>query len=222
MRARPAPSPSPSAGAPVHERLMAVAKELFAAEGYENTTTAAIARGAGTSESQLIKHFGSKEGLLEAVFDAGWAQLEPAMRRIHEQGASALARLQALAEVMTSALEQDTRLRTLMLLEGRRIRRHGRDVVLTGGYRRFVAVIDATLQELANAGQLRAGIDVQAARSAFVGAGEGLMRDQLLAEISAYPAAYDSVEVRKAMGLVFSAFLTPAAVQALIEGTHTS
>src|SRR6185503_20540959 len=36
---------------PVRDRLLAAGKDLFAAEGYENATTAAIARLAGTSES---------------------------------------------------------------------------------------------------------------------------------------------------------------------------
>ena len=43
--------------------------------GYENTSTVAIAREAGTSESQLMKHFGSKQGLLVAIFDRGWASM---------------------------------------------------------------------------------------------------------------------------------------------------
>jgi hypothetical protein len=35
------------------DRLLLAAKELFARNGYEQTSTAAIARRAGTSESQL-------------------------------------------------------------------------------------------------------------------------------------------------------------------------
>jgi len=45
-------------------------KHLFAKEGYENHQHCGIARNGRTSESQLVKHFGSKEGLLEAIFDA--------------------------------------------------------------------------------------------------------------------------------------------------------
>src|SRR5687767_11638279 len=82
----------------VHERLLAAAKDLFAAEGYDNATTAAIARRAGTSESQLIKHFGSKEGLLEAIFDRAWARLEDEVREAIQQAGSALERLLALWE----------------------------------------------------------------------------------------------------------------------------
>ena len=48
-----------------------------------SATTSAIARMAGTSESQLIKHFGSKEGLLEAIYDEAWQRLNPGMQRVN-------------------------------------------------------------------------------------------------------------------------------------------
>ena len=50
-------------------RLLAAGKSLFARLGYEFTSTATIARDAGTSESQLIRYFGSKAGLLETIFE---------------------------------------------------------------------------------------------------------------------------------------------------------
>ncbi|MGZ4834111.1 MAG: TetR/AcrR family transcriptional regulator, partial [Terriglobales bacterium] len=53
-----------SKGSSSRERILHAAKQLFSSRGYENTSTVAIARLAGTSESQLMKHFGSKEGLL--------------------------------------------------------------------------------------------------------------------------------------------------------------
>jgi AcrR family transcriptional regulator len=48
-------------------RLMASARELFAARGYGATTTADVARHARVSEGMVFHHFGSKAGLLEAV-----------------------------------------------------------------------------------------------------------------------------------------------------------
>ena len=50
-----------------HDRILLAGKHLFAQNGFENTSTVAIAREAGTSESQLMKHFGSKQGLLIAI-----------------------------------------------------------------------------------------------------------------------------------------------------------
>src|SRR5688572_26966287 len=62
-----------------HDRILMSARSLFSSQGYENATTSAIARMAGTSESQLIKHFSSKEGLLAAIFDQSWQRVGRAM-----------------------------------------------------------------------------------------------------------------------------------------------
>src|SRR4029077_10998066 len=95
------------------DRILRAGRELFAEDGYENTTTSAIARRAGTSESQLIKHFGSKEGLLEGIFDEAWEGLAQGAKRVLEASASPLERLGALTELMAAALESDKQLRTL-------------------------------------------------------------------------------------------------------------
>src|SRR5205085_3150258 len=135
------------AGVSSHDRILGAAKHLFATRGYESTSTVAIARAAGTSESQLIKHFGSKEGLLEAIFDMGWERMSgafPALQPI----ASPAERLEALLEMMLSGFERDQELKQLMLLEGRRIRKEGHMVMLTGGYKRLVEMADSMLGEM--------------------------------------------------------------------------
>src|SRR6266704_5945460 len=100
------------------DRMLQAAKHLFATRGYENTSTVAIARQAGTSESQLMKHFGSKEGLLEAIFDRGWQDLSQGMQRVQTLRAPA-AKLRALLDLVIHGLSADTDLKELMLLEGR-------------------------------------------------------------------------------------------------------
>ena len=59
------------------DRLRESAKALFAESGYEKTTTAAICRLAGTSQSQLIKHFVDKDGILQSIFEYAWEQINP-------------------------------------------------------------------------------------------------------------------------------------------------
>src|SRR5260370_8604282 len=63
-------------------RLLAASKSLFARFGYEQSSTAAIARQAGTSESQLVRYFEPKAGLLRAVFDASWIPLNDQVRTV--------------------------------------------------------------------------------------------------------------------------------------------
>src|SRR3954471_5091300 len=93
-----------------HERILQAGRALFAGDGYENTTTSAIARRAGTSESQLIKHFGSKEGLLQAIFDEAWQRMAAGIHGVQEGPAQPLEKLQALTDLLIGALEQDREL----------------------------------------------------------------------------------------------------------------
>src|SRR5258706_2111308 len=63
-------------------RLLASGKTLFARLGYEQTSTAAIAREALTSESQLVRHFEGKAGLLAAIFDESRRPLNAAIQSV--------------------------------------------------------------------------------------------------------------------------------------------
>lgn len=189
-----------------HDRILLSARALFSSQGYENATTSAIARMAGTSESQLIKHFSSKEGLLGAIFDQSWQRVSKALPQKLAECETPYDKLRALAELMIDALEKDKDLRTLMLLEGRRIRKHGSMVVLTDGFLRMVATLDRLLEEMRESGQLRPDLNVQAVRSALIGTFEGLLRDQILAERGNYPASYDSRDLRKVFLLFLECF----------------
>lgn len=190
-----------------HDRILQSARRLFSTDGYENATTSAIARMAGTSESQLIKHFGSKEGLLESIFDHAWQRMGVGIGQALASLTSPRERLVALTELMITALEKDKELRTLMLLEGRRIRKHGHMVVLTQGFLKVLGVVDGLLSQMLAAGELRPGLNVEAVRSALVGAFEGLLRDQLLAERVDFPARFDGKELRTAFRAVLDGFL---------------
>lgn len=206
----PSMDEQPPAELSSHDRILHTARRLFATDGYENTTTSAIARKAGTSESQLIKHFGSKEGLLEAIFDHAWQRMGGGISQIQDRYESPRERLQALTELMIGALERDKDLRTLMLLEGRRIRRHGHMVVLTRGFLGVLKALDGLLRQLQETGQLRQDLNVEAVRAALVGAFEGLLRDQLLAERVDFPAHYDGTELRATFKTVLECFFTGA------------
>lgn len=48
-------------------RILTAARELFAEQGFQKTSTAAIAREAGVSEGIVFHHFGSKRGVLSEV-----------------------------------------------------------------------------------------------------------------------------------------------------------
>jgi len=175
---------------PSRVRLQLAARHLFAANGYESTSTASIARQAGTSESQLIKHFGGKAGLLDSIFVDGWVTLTGLIEGELGLIESPVERLRAIPRLMFAALERDTDLRQLLLLEGRRIRKDGRISTLTDGFDGFVKLVDQTLGEMRDAGQLRLDLNPQAIRSALIGLTEGTLRDRVLAERAGHPGDF--------------------------------
>jgi len=200
----PAVLEPPTHVASSHDRILASAKRLFASQGYEGTSTMAIARLAGTSESQMMKHFGSKEGLLEAILDAGWRSMERPIHALESMPAGSQ-KLLAMLDVVLNTLTEDPDLKELLLLEGRRIRREGRMVILSPGYVKFVQIVDEVLRQMAAAGTLRPDVAPEAVRSAIMGMAEGMMRDQVLARRREYPANYSMEDHQKMFALCLKA-----------------
>jgi AcrR family transcriptional regulator len=181
------------------------AKRLFALNGYENTSTVAIARDAGTSESQLMKHFGSKRGLLAVILDRGWNNI---MARVHAAPANSVPveRLFHVLEAFVIELENDSDLRNLMVLEAGRVRKDNRDVIVSSGFQQFAEAVTAVLTEMRAQGQISSDVNLDAVRAAFVGMTEGLLRDQVLAQRSEFRAIYSSDELKKVLGALLSLF----------------
>lgn len=187
-----------------HDRILAAAKRLFASQGYEATSTMAVARLAGTSESQMMKHFGSKEGLLEAILDAGWKSMGAPLLSLSDMPPGPQ-KLLAILDIVLNKLAEDPDLRELLLLEGRRIRREGRMVILSPGYLRFVAVVDDVLKKMAAAGTLNSEVSPEAVRSAIMGMAEGMMRDEVLSRRREFPANYSMADHQKMFELCLKA-----------------
>lgn len=194
-------SPPPTSS---HDRILFAGKRLFARNGYENTSTVAIAREALTSESQLMKHFGSKQGLLAAVLDYGWSRV---MRRVEasQKASSGPHRLTAALEAMVIELENDPELKELITLEGCRVRKDNRDVRVSGGYRQFSDLIGALLTEMRNEKQIPGEINVDALRAALIGLAEGLLREQVVANRADSHMTYTFDDVRKLLAVIVPA-----------------
>lgn len=192
--------------APSRERILKTAKCLFATKGYEQATTSSIARIAGTSETQMVKYFGSKQGVLEAIFTAGWEEILAQARQGFTICGSPGEKLGALLSAFEEVMLRDSELKLLMLLEGRRIRKEGPFLMLTESFLSFVEMFDGILRDMQTAGLLRLDLDLQAVRSALMGMLEGLLRDSFLAERAHYPAHYTSAEITKVFSLVLRSF----------------
>jgi TetR/AcrR family fatty acid metabolism transcriptional regulator len=189
-----------------HDRILQAAKKLFSFNGFEGTSTMEIVRLAGTSESQLVKHFGGKEGLLEAVFNQGWSQIGAKLREL-DALRSPQEKLALMVNVMFTELNRDQSLKQLLLFEGRRIRKDRRLMLAAEGFLSFVRKIDAILEEMQAAGQLRRDLNMQAVRSGLMGILEGLLRDQILGAESGYPASYTDLQMLETFNYLFSGLL---------------
>lgn len=51
------------------ENIVKAALRLFATQGYASTSTSKVAKEAGVSEGLIFRHFGNKEGLLNAIME---------------------------------------------------------------------------------------------------------------------------------------------------------
>ncbi len=56
------------------EKILNAALSLFAEEGYRSTSTSKVAKRAEVSEGLIFRHFGNKEGLLDAIIQMGEEQ----------------------------------------------------------------------------------------------------------------------------------------------------
>lgn len=160
-------------------RLLTAGKALFARGGFEQTSTSAVAREAGTSESQLVRYFTGKAGLLEAIFEDAWT---PMNAHIHDMLADAGSGRAAVGGVLTTVLaafDRDDDLATLFLFEGRRIR--GSEVRLSSGFVAFNDVVIRLIKRGQKDGSFAPTFDATALAAALIGAVEAMVRERLLA-----------------------------------------
>ncbi len=163
-------------------RLLNAGKMLFARHGYEQTSTAAIAREAGSSESQLIRYFGGKAGLLEAIFNDSWSGLNLRVAPVLDGAQHGREGILRLLTMMVRALSQDLDIAFLFLFEGRRIRGHSPEVLLSKGFQEFIKQVNAQIERGREDGSFRKDLDPRVLCSAMFGAAEGMVRDRVLAQ----------------------------------------
>jgi AcrR family transcriptional regulator len=175
-------------------RILITAKTLFASLGYDNTSTALIARNAGTSESQLMKHFGGKAGLLDTIFSEGWDKVTAQLGPCFESAGDLNSRLACVPGVVFQVLDQDLELKTLVLLEGHRMRQSAQTKGVATGYGRYLDAIDRAIARAKTEEGFKAGASSLCMRSAIAGIVEGGVREQVLASRTNFPASFNSDE----------------------------
>jgi AcrR family transcriptional regulator len=178
-------------------RLLNAGKTLFARNGYEQTSTAAIARESGSSESQLIRYFGGKAGLLEAIFNESWNALNQHLQAQIDtslHGRDAIVRILTL---MVQAFSRDHETAFLFLFEGRRMRGGSHEVLLSKGFVQFLQVVDMLIERGRDDGSFRTDVTPKVLCSAMLGCAEGMMRDRVLADRNREPVPFTDDEIFK-------------------------
>jgi AcrR family transcriptional regulator len=183
-------------------RLLAAGRMLFARNGYEQTSTAAIAREAGTSESQLVRYFSGKSGLLEAIFDETWINLGEVINNEIATAAHGREAMQRLLDLFVRAFAKDHDAAFLFLFEGRRVR--GNEVVLSKGFLRFFELLCKQIERGQHDGSFRDDLSSSALASAMLGCAEGMLRDMLIAERTHKSLDFDNTTITR----VFEAMST--------------
>jgi AcrR family transcriptional regulator len=178
-------------------RLLTAAKTLFAHNGYEQTSTASIAREAGTSESQLVRYFSSKAGLLEAIFNESWQRMNDEINRVVTAAKSGKDAIGGVLSLLIEVFGNDPELAVLFLLEGRRIRGAAHEVMISKGFQQFSILLQQLIQRAQRDGSFRKNLPDQAIESAVIGAAEGMIRDRLLATRGGKPNPFTDDEIRK-------------------------
>ncbi len=86
----------PSSETQTRTRILQAAQRLFAAKGFEGTTTRELAETAGVAEGTLFRHFANKKAILVEVATSGWVDiLTDLLTELSEMGS-----YKAIAQVM--------------------------------------------------------------------------------------------------------------------------
>ncbi len=86
----------PSSESQTRDRILQAAQRLFAAQGFDGTTTRDLAAAASVAEGTLFRHFPNKKAILVEVATQGWVEiLTDLLTELSEMGS-----YKAIAQVM--------------------------------------------------------------------------------------------------------------------------
>ncbi len=184
-------------------RLLAAGKSLFGRLGYEQTSTSAIAREAGTSESQLVRYFGGKSGLLEAIFNAAWASVNDEITRHLSESEHSREAIIRIMSVVMEAFGRDHDMAFLFLFEGRRVRGH--EIALSKGFLQFYELVHQLVARGQSDGSFRTDVPMEVLSSALLGCAEGMIRDRMIAERTGKSGPWDDPSIRLTFATIVNA-----------------
>lgn len=144
--------------------VMAGAEELFAERGYHGTSIAAVAAASDISDGLILYHFGSKDGLYQAVLEEVSRRYAAVLQNIRDDTLPPALMLRKAMEAVFEFWRSDKTYQRLSLwahLEGRDMPSSS-EAHLTAGLAAYLADLQAQ-------GRFPAGIDPAVFLSAIIG-----------------------------------------------------
>lgn len=204
-------------------RLIEAGKELFARNGYAQTSTSVIARRAGTSESQLVRYFRGKAGLLEAIFDEGFEPLNQSLQAVIAEAASAHDAVLAVTEKVVAFFDEDPDLAFLCLFEGRRIHLGQSEMPLQAEmalpktFMQFGDLLRLIARRGRKDGTFGGGFRDSSLALALTGAAEAMVRQRVIANRSGEEERYPRSEIVDLIAAMLSGLSAGAPVSRAVQ-----
>lgn len=154
-------------------RILGAARRLFAEEGYDSTSVAAIAREVGVVEGALYRHFPSKRDLLHQVIHSFY---EPLIRSAVEglaQVSSPYEQIRFLIRRQLEAMTEDPQLCRLIISEARSFDDYY-DSEVAGLSRRYTSLLMSAFSDGVEQGVFRADLSPNLVRDLVYGSIEHL------------------------------------------------
>ena len=103
----------------MEERILTTAKSLLAEKGYRETKLREIASGAHTSESQVVKYFQSKAGVLDALLTQARIRIQDALDALQREKEDPVLVLKTIPSLLLDAFDKDPELLKVYLFDNR-------------------------------------------------------------------------------------------------------
>jgi TetR/AcrR family fatty acid metabolism transcriptional regulator len=191
-------------GASRDERKKAILKAavtVFADKGYHGCRISDVAEEAGVAYGLVYHYFGNKDALLSSIFETNWAVFLKAVDAIVEEKQPTREKLRQIIDFLINAYEATPLIVKVLILEFGRSSRVG-DTLDTPEMNHFFLVLERLLQEAAEEGQLRDGIEPRAAAVLLLGAVESALTS--LVVVHHGPAVLELEDIRRALHTLFT------------------
>jgi AcrR family transcriptional regulator len=166
-RQPPRSAPQQARAAHTRAQVLAAAAELFADRGYPHTSIAAIAEQAGMTKGAVYFHFRDKEDIAAEIVRELYGRWRVRVMEAHAAGLPPLETVQALLDICADKFFEDDVVKAGARLQAERSLS---DATLPKPYVEWISTLSTMLARACGAGQLREGVDAEAAAHALVSA----------------------------------------------------